>query len=281
MGNDTETPTRWAQLSREVRLQRRRPGTFSFGASLNLHFYVYFFHAAVDYSTSPMAKAVAATLVLSALFPGQSAAAAMKLPFQTTSRRLFQAGALAAAAGGFADAAVAADAYPKISMSTTAGTMEFELWDDVAPGHAKNMLILAKQGFFDGGAFHRIIPGFVVQGGDPNTKLGYGPSGTLDDADKGQVRKWGMGGPGYNINAEFNSRKHEFGVLSMARSASPDSAGSQFFICLGDLASLDNKYTVFGKLTKGEDVLRAIASAKTVTGDIPFKRQGIERVDAL
>lgn len=106
-------------------------------------------------------------------------------------------------------------------------------------------------------------------------------AGTLDGANKDQVRKWGRGGPGYNIKAEFNPRKHEFGVLSMARSNDPDSAGSQFFICLGDLASLDNKYTTFGKLTQGDDVLRKLASAKTVTGDIPFERQGLERIDPL
>ena len=102
-----------------------------------------------------------------------------------------------------------------------------------------------------------------------------------DGADKAKVRKWGTGGPGYNVPAEFNERIHEFGVLSMARSNDPDSAGSQFFVCLGNLPSLDRKYTTFGKLTKGDDVLRKIAAAKTVTGDIPFERQGIERVDPL
>lgn len=106
-------------------------------------------------------------------------------------------------------------------------------------------------------------------------------AGTLDGANKEQVRKWGRGGPGYNIKAEFNPRKHEFGVLSMARSNDPDSAGSQFFICLGDLASLDNKYTTFGKLTQGGDVLRKLGSAKTVTGDVPYERQGLERIDPL
>jgi cyclophilin family peptidyl-prolyl cis-trans isomerase len=172
-------------------------------------------------------------------------------------------------------------AYPAISVMTTEGEMQFELWDDVAPKHAASFLKLSKEGFFDGGAFHRIIPGFVIQGGDPNAKLGYGPSGTLDGGDKSKIRKWGTGGPGYTIPAEFNSRPHEFGVLSMARSADPNSAGSQFFVCLGRLTSLDNKYTVFGKLTKGEDVLKRIAAAQTVQGDIPFKRQGIERIDGI
>jgi len=176
---------------------------------------------------------------------------------------------------------VANAAYPGLSIMTTEGEMVFDLWDDVAPKHVESFLKLAKQGFFDGGAFHRIIPGFVIQGGDPNVKVGYGPAGTLDGADKALMRKWGTGGPGYNVPAEFNSRKHEFGVLSMARAADINSAGSQFFVCLGNLESLDNKYTVFGKLTKGEDVLKRIAAAQTVKGDIPFKRQGIQRVDAL
>lgn len=99
----------------------------------------------------------------------------LKQDAYTTRRQIIQTGALAAATGSATVSA--ADSYPSVSMTTTAGTMVFELWDDVAPGHAKNMLTLAKQGFFDGGAFHRIIPGFVVQGGDPNTKLGYGPTG--------------------------------------------------------------------------------------------------------
>uniref|UniRef100_A0A7S0LSQ5 Peptidyl-prolyl cis-trans isomerase n=2 Tax=Coccolithus braarudii TaxID=221442 RepID=A0A7S0LSQ5_9EUKA len=173
------------------------------------------------------------------------------------------------------------NAYPRMVIETTQGNMEFELWDDVAPKHVKNILTLAKQGFFDGQAFHRIIPGFVIQGGDPNTKLGYGPGGTLEGGDKSKQRTWGRGGPGYNVPAEFNERLHEFGVLSMARSADPNSAGSQFFVCLGRLTSLDNKYTVFGKLTKGEEVLRKIGAAKTVAGDIPETRQGIQRIDQL
>lgn len=131
--------------------------------------------------------------------------------------------------------------FPKVTVTTTEGPMEFELWDDAAPKHVKSFLSLAKQGFFDGGAFHRIIPGFVIQGGDPNAKVGYGPDGTLKGGDKAARRKWGTGGPGYNVPAEFNPRIHEFGVLSMARSADPDSAGSQFFVCLGRLNSLDNK----------------------------------------
>lgn len=159
--------------------------------------------------------------------------------------------------------------------------MQFELWNDVAPKHVESFLKLTKQGFFDGGAFHRIIPGFVIQGGDPNAKVGYGSDGLLSSGDKGAQRKWGTGGPGYTVPAEFNERKHVFGVLSMARAADPNSAGSQFFVCLGNLASLDNKYTTFGKLTKGDDVLKRIAAAETAPGDKPLRRQGIERVDAI
>lgn len=165
-----------------------------------------------------------------------------------------------------------------MTISTTAGDMVFEFWPEVAPNTVANFKKLAKSGYFDGQAFHRIIKGFVIQGGDPNTKVGYGPEGTLDGAAASQVRKWGTGGPGYNINAEFNPRKHEFGVLSMARSASPNSAGSQFFVCLGPLTSLDNKYTTFGKMIKGDDVLKKLGSAKTVKGDYPYDRQGIEKV---
>lgn len=112
-------------------------------------------------------------------------------------------------------------------------------------------------------------------------QVGYGPDGTLEGANQGQVRRWGTGGPGYNIPAEFNERPHEFGVLSMARSSDPNSAGSQFFVCLGTLPSLDRKYTTFGKLLSGESTLRKIAGARTVKGDIPFTRQGIEKAQVL
>jgi peptidyl-prolyl cis-trans isomerase B (cyclophilin B) len=105
---------------------------------------------------------------------------------------------------------------------------------------------LARQGFYDGTAFHRIVKGFMIQGGDPNTK------------DPGKEDEYGQGDPGYKIKAEFNSRLHERGVLSMARSRDPDSAGSQFFICLGRAEHLDGKYTAFGKVIKGEDVLLKI-----------------------
>ena len=105
-------------------------------------------------------------------------------------------------------AANAESADPEImTITTTAGDMVFEFWPDVAPNTVKNFKKLAKSGYFDGQCFHRIIKGFVIQGGDPNTKVGYGPSGTLEGADASKVRKWGTGGPGYNIDAEFNNRK--------------------------------------------------------------------------
>lgn len=131
-------------------------------------------------------------------------------------------------------------------LKTSAGEIVVEFWPDVAPKHVENFKKLAKQGFYDGTAFHRIIKGFMIQGGDPNTK------------DPNKEDSYGTGGPGHTVNAEFNDRKHVRGVLSMARSANPNSAGSQFFIMLGDAPSLDNKYTGFGKLIKGDDVLGKI-----------------------
>src|SRR5688572_28190817 len=132
-------------------------------------------------------------------------------------------------------------------IKTTLGEMTLEFWPDVAPNHVENFKKLAKQGFYDGTAFHRIIKGFMIQGGDPNTK------------DESKRALWGQGGPGYNIKAEFSDRKHTRGVLSMARSpAGPDTAGSQFFIVLADAPHLNNQYTAFGKLIKGDDVLGRI-----------------------
>src|SRR5947199_119272 len=148
--------------------------------------------------------------------------------------------------------AAAASADEVAMMKTTEGEMVIEFWPDVAPKTVENFKTLAKKGFYDGTAFHRIMKGFMIQGGDPLTK----------DASKEQ--QWGTGGPGYTIKAEFNNRPHVPGVISMARSPDPDSAGSQFFICLGDPTSLDRKYTAFGKLLRGDEVLRAIATT-TVT----------------
>ena len=133
-------------------------------------------------------------------------------------------------------------------IKTSAGEMTVEFWSDVAPKTVENFKTLAKKGFYDGTAFHRIIKGFMIQGGDPLTK------------DPSAEARWGTGDPGYKIKAEFNDRPHVKGVLSMARSANPDSAGSQFFIVLDAAPHLDKKYTAFGKVTKGIDVLEAIGN---------------------
>jgi len=127
-------------------------------------------------------------------------------------------------------------------------------WPDVAPNTVDNFKKLARKGFYDGSAFHRIIKGFMIQGGDPLTK------------DLTTEGRWGTGGPGYQIKAEFNEKPHVRGVISMARSAHPDSAGSQFFICLGEAKSLDHKYTAFGSLIRGDDVLGKIGDTPTTIG---------------
>lgn len=203
-------------------------------------------------------------------------AASIRMNLAQPARRQVVTGVLGAAALGVGvRPAAAADA--RMTIETTAGTMEFEFWPEVAPQTVESFKKLANKGYFDGLAFHRIIPGFVIQGGDPKTRQGYAPDGTLTDG-AAQKYGWGTGGPGFNIKAEFNERKHSFGVLSMARSANPDSAGSQFFVCLGDLPSLDNKYTTFGKLVSGQEVLSKLGAAKTARGDTPVQRQGIERV---
>ncbi|MEI9895001.1 MAG: peptidylprolyl isomerase [Chthoniobacter sp.] len=144
-------------------------------------------------------------------------------------------------------------------LKTSAGEMVVEFWPEVAPKTVANFIKLAKSGFYDGTAFHRIIDGFMIQGGDPLTK------------DESKSAAWGTGSADERIKAEFNDRHHEFGVLSMARSASPDSASSQFFICLGPVAQLDGKYTAFGKLIKGDDVLRKLG--KSSVGPTPDGRE--------
>ena len=138
-------------------------------------------------------------------------------------------------------------------IETKLGNIELKFFPDVAPNHVKNFIDLAKKGFYDGTIFHRVIPGFMIQGGDPNTK----------NPDRS---KHGMGGPGYAVKAEFNDRPHKRGTLSMARAADPNSAGSQFFICVAPASFLDKQYTAFGRLTKGQDVLDKIAQAPTQKG---------------
>jgi peptidyl-prolyl cis-trans isomerase B (cyclophilin B) len=139
-------------------------------------------------------------------------------------------------------------------IKTSEGEMVAEFWPDVAPKTVENFKKLARSGFYDGTAFHRIVKGFMIQGGDPLTK------------DPSKESRWGTGDPGYKIKAEFNDKPHEKGVLSMARSADPDSAGSQFFIMLGRSTHLDHQYTAFGKLIKGEDVLTKIGNTPVERG---------------
>ena len=154
-------------------------------------------------------------------------------------------------------------------IKTVAGDMVIEFWPDVAPKTVENFKTLAQKGFYDGTAFHRIIKGFMVQGGDPLTK---------DDT---KQNRWGTGDPGYKIKAEFNERSHKRGVISMARSQDPDSAGSQFFICHGDPSFLDRQYTAFGKLIQGDDVLEKLATTKVGSQDRPDKRQGVESIQIV
>ena len=144
-------------------------------------------------------------------------------------------------------------------IETKFGKIEMELFADKAPGHVKNFKDLAKKGFYDGTIFHRVIPGFMIQGGDPNTKS--------DDR-----ATHGMGGPGHSINAEFNDTPHKRGVLSMARSQNPNSAGSQFFIVVKKSSFLDGKYTAFGKVLSGMAVADQIVNAPRDKRDNPDER---------
>lgn len=141
-------------------------------------------------------------------------------------------------------------------LHTTSGDIHIRFFPDVAPGHVRNFLDLAKSGFYDNTKFHRVIPGFMIQGGDPNTKTG-------------DPNTWGIGGAEKNIKAEFNSITHKRGIVSMARAQHPDSASSQFFIVVKDSPFLDNQYTVFGEVTKGMDVADKIVSAPKGAQDRP------------
>jgi peptidyl-prolyl cis-trans isomerase B (cyclophilin B) len=141
-------------------------------------------------------------------------------------------------------------------IKTSEGDMVVQFWTDAAPNTVENFKKLARQGFYDGTIFHRIVKEFMIQGGDPNSK------------DPAKENSYGQGGPGYNIKAEFNDHSHDRGVVSMARGPDPDSAGSQFFICLAPVHRLDHQYTTFGKLIKGQDVLEKI-------GDIPVTKNSM------
>ena len=152
--------------------------------------------------------------------------------------------------------------------------MVVQFWTDAAPKTIDNFKKLARQGFYDGTIFHRIVKEFMIQGGDPNSK------------DPAKENSYGQGGPGYQIKAEFNDHPHDRGVISMARSADPDSAGSQFFICLAPVHRLDHQYTTFGKLIKGDDVLGKIGDTpvtKNSMGEMskPTKRIVINKIDIV
>jgi peptidyl-prolyl cis-trans isomerase B (cyclophilin B) len=160
-------------------------------------------------------------------------------------------------------AAAKADDPEVAVIKTTEGDMVIQFWTDAAPKTIANFKKLAKDGFYDGTCFHRVIKGFMIQGGDPKTK------------DSSKEGEWGSGGPGYTIDAEFNDHSHVRGVISMARTSDPNSAGSQFFICHGNPTFLDHQYTTFGKLIKGDDVLEKIANAPNHPPDRPNTRMGI------
>jgi peptidyl-prolyl cis-trans isomerase B (cyclophilin B) len=151
----------------------------------------------------------------------------------------------------------------QVVLETSEGPIMLDLYPDVAPGHVKNLLALAKIGYYDGLTFHRVISGFMIQGG--------GPEGT------------GTGGPGYTIKAEFNPTKHEPGVLSMARTSDPNSAGSQFFICLERVPHLDNQYTAFGKTADAESLatVKKIGAVKTGPQDRPITPVTINKATVI
>ncbi|MGH7254680.1 MAG: peptidylprolyl isomerase [Nitrospirales bacterium] len=148
-------------------------------------------------------------------------------------------------------------------IKTKFGEMEIRFFPDKAPKHVENFIKLAQEGFYDGTIFHRVIPGFMIQGGDPNTK---------DPDNKSQ---YGMGGPGYTVNAEFNDIAHKRGIVSMARSQDPNSAGSQFFIVVSDSSFLDRKYTVFGEVVRGMEVADKIVNQSKDARDNPIERSEI------
>ena len=143
-----------------------------------------------------------------------------------------------------------------VIVKTSFGNIKFSLLPDIATETVRNFSQLAKSGFYNGTLFHRIIPGFMIQGGDPNTK----------NPDKST---WGQGGPGYNLKAEFNTRSHLRGIVSMARATDPDSAGSQFFIITSDSTFLDRQYTVFGEVVEGMEVADKIVNLPRDGNDCP------------
>jgi peptidyl-prolyl cis-trans isomerase B (cyclophilin B) len=164
-------------------------------------------------------------------------------------------GAAALFAAGNAPATV-----PKAIIKTKFGDMEIVFFPDKAPKHVEHFIKLAKSGFYNGTIFHRVIPGFMIQGGDPNTK------------DPNKPETYGMGGPGEKLKAEFNDTPHRRGIVSMARTNDPNSAGSQFFIVVKDSNFLDGQYTVFGEVVKGMDVADKIVNLPRNARDLPTER---------
>ena len=153
----------------------------------------------------------------------------------------------------------------KAIIETNLGKIVFELLPNMAPETVRSFTKLAKSSFYDGTSFHRVIPGFMIQGGDPNTK-------------KPDKSKWGMGGPGYTINAEFNSKSHLRGIVSMARATDPNSAGSQFFIVTTDSTFLDKQYTVFGQVVEGMNIADKIVNLPRDKNDCPHQEAKMLRV---
>ena len=147
-----------------------------------------------------------------------------------------------------------------VNIETNHGNISFNLLPELAPETVRSFVKLANDGFYDGTLFHRVIPGFMIQGGDPNTK------------DASKKSQWGMGGPGFNVKGEFSTRSHLRGIVSMARAQDPDSAGSQFFIVTSDSAFLDRQYTVFGQVKEGMDVADKIVNMDKDGNDCPLEK---------
>lgn len=158
--------------------------------------------------------------------------------------------------------------FPVAVIETGFGNIVFEFLPDKAPGHVENFKKLAREGFYDGTTFHRVIPGFMIQGGDPNSR----------DDDRSND---GLGGPGYTIPAEFNDVSHARGIVSMARARDPNSAGSQFFIVVADSPFLDRQYTVFGRVIEGMEVADKIANLPRDSNDNPLQKAVMRRVSIV
>ena len=148
----------------------------------------------------------------------------------------------------------------KATIKTKFGDMDVVFFPEKAPKHVESFMTLAKSGFYNGTIFHRVIPGFMIQGGDPNTK------------DLNKPETYGQGGPSQKLKAEFNDIPHRRGILSMARTNDPNSAGSQFFIVVKDSNFLDGQYTVFGEVVKGMEVVDKIVSLPKNSRDLPNER---------